>query len=325
MKYAYYPGCSLERSARSYHTSTVSVAEKLGLEFQEVEDWNCCGATEYVSLNLLPAYALVARNLALASRMTGADKLVAPCSACYVNLRKTDSYMQSSPELTDKVNEALEAGELHYKPGSVAPRHLLEVMLDDVGLDAISEKVTRPLEGLKVLPYYGCLVVRPTFEDEFDDPEYPMSLDRVLEALGAEVVEFSLKAHCCGGHMTQISKETALEVLYNLLNSAQETGAHALVTLCPMCQLNLDAYQDAVNKEYGSNINMPILYFTQLMGLAFGMTEKEMDIGSELVSAKEALGHIGEKQEKKKKKKRRKRRDSKELPMPSLTTNGETA
>lgn len=318
MKYAYYPGCSLARNARAYHQSTLAVAERLGLELEEIDDWNCCGATEYVSVDLLGSYALSARNLALASGMGPLRALVAPCSACYVNLHKTDRYMSDSPALAAQVNAALAAGGMMYRPGDVAPKHLLEVIVDDVGIDAIADLVTRPLKGLRVIPYYGCLVVRP---EGYDNPEYPTSMDRLLEALGAEVVDFTMKAACCGGHMTQIRRETALEVLQTLVRNATGTGGHLMATVCPMCQLNVDAYQSAVNREFGTDYQLPVLYFTQLMGLAFGMSETELGIGTEFVSARAALDHIG-KEEEGDKKPKKKRRDKAELPMPALTLNG---
>ncbi|MEA3352065.1 MAG: CoB--CoM heterodisulfide reductase iron-sulfur subunit B family protein [Chloroflexota bacterium] len=316
MKYGYYPGCSLERNAYSYHQSTLAVAKPLGLEFVEVEDWNCCGATEYFAIDAIPAYALVGRNLALAAQQKGDDKqLVAPCSACFLNLKKTDHYMDESPELAEKVNTALAAGELHYEPGSVEARHLLDVIVSDVGYDAVAEKVTKPLYNLKVASYYGCMIVRPRALETFDDAECPTSMDHLMEVLGAEAVDFSMKAHCCGGHMTQISEPTAFDLIRSILKNAVDNGADTIVTLCPMCQLNLDAYQSAVNKHFGTDYNIPILYFTQLMGLAFGIPAEELGIGKELVDARSALTKIGTEAPPKPKKKRP---SKKALPMPSL-------
>ena len=292
MKYGYYPGCSLERNASSYHKSAVAVAKPLGVEFAEVDDWNCCGATEYMSLAALPAYSLIARNLALAEQLEdNGGQLIAPCSACFLNLSKTDRYMVESADLADNVNVALAAGGLHYDPGSLHVRHLLEVFVNDVGYDAIAEKVARPLYGLRIAPYYGCMIVRPGY-DAFDDLEHPTCLDTLMRALGAEVVDYALKTHCCGGHMTQISEPVALEMIRRLLKNAADYEADAIATLCPMCQLNLDAYQSNVNKHFGTDYKIPILYFTQLIGLAFGFTPREMGIGKEFVSAKPALAKI---------------------------------
>ena len=318
MKYGYYPGCSLEKNASSYHNSALAVARPLGIELQELEDWNCCGATEYISLNRTAAYSLVARNLALAeAQLEKGTELVAPCSLCFLNLSKADQYMVEDQELSTNVNTALGAGGLHYDPGTIKTRHLLHIISEDVGLDAVAARVIRPLTGLRVAAYYGCLIVRPGFQSKFDNFEYPSSLDNMMKVLGASVVDFPLKAHCCGGHMTQISQPVALDMIRRLLENASEYKADVIVTLCPMCQLNLDAYQGDVNKYFKTNYNIPILYFTQLMGLAFGLSAQELGIGKEFVDARPALGKIGVEvppaEEPKKKK-----ASKEELPMPRM-------
>jgi heterodisulfide reductase subunit B len=307
--YAYYPGCSIRSTSKAYEQSAMKVIEHLGMTFQEVEDWNCCGATEYFSINSLPAYSLVARNLSLAAEQ-GVPDLVAPCSACYLNLHKTDKYMGKFQDLNEDVNKALAAGNLSYKPGSLHIRHLLDVIVEDIGFDAIAEKTEKPLWGLRVAPYYGCLIVRP---DSKYNHEYPTHLDDLLRALGATVVDFPMKTHCCGGHMTQISEETAYELIRRILYNADEYQADAIATICPMCQMNLDVFQPQVNRMFKTDFNIPILYFTQLMGLAFGMTEKELGFGSEVVSAGAALKKISDVAPEKIKKSRR---DKKALPMP---------
>lgn len=309
--YAYYPGCSLKATAKSYDISTKIVSQELGLHFQEVDDWNCCGATEYFSLNSLPAYSLVARNLSLATE-TGAHDLVAPCSACFLNLHKTDKYMGEHADLNAQVNQALNAGGLSYQPGSLEIRHLLDVIVQDVGLETLAEKVTQPLKGLRVAPYYGCLIVRP---DSGYDPEYPTHLDALLTTLGATVVDFPLKTHCCGGHMTQISEDTAYELIRRIVHNADEYAADVIVTLCPMCQLNLDAYQPQVNRMFDTHYNLPVVYFTQMIGLAFGYAPEELGFGTEIVSATEALKKIGQQEEEESY--RPKKRDKNALPMPS--------
>lgn len=324
MKYAYYPGCSLGHSARPYDQSTNAIAERLGLDLEEIHDWNCCGATEYMSVNRSAAYALVARNLALASTQDGFDQVVAPCSACYLNLRKVEHYMGKYPELERTTNAALAAGGLSYEPGTLRVRHLIDVIVNDVGIETFRGLATHPLKGLKVAPYYGCLIVRPNLGESIDDPEYPTHLDELMEALGAEVVDFPLKAHCCGGHMTQISAETAYELIRRLLQNAQDHQADVIVTLCPMCQLNLDAYQSQVNNHFKTNFNLPVLFFTQMIGLAMGMEPEELGIGKEFVSAKAALAKVGaaEEEEPKKRRRGRKKREDKSLPMPQMTTEG---
>jgi len=197
----------------------------------------------------------------------------------------------------------------------VKVRHLLDIIVSDIGYEAVAEKVTKPLYNLRVAPYYGCLIVRPQFEDTFDDAEYPTTLDQLMQTLGATVVDFPLKAHCCGGHMTQISEEVALELIRRLLKNATDYGADTIVTLCPMCQLNLDAYQKNVNNYFGTNYHIPILYFTQLIGLAFGLPPKKLGFGKELVDAKLTLAKISAEAPEAPQKKR----PSKEaLPMPTM-------
>jgi len=321
MRYAYYPGCSLTHSAAPYDLSTRAIAAPLGLSLEEIDDWNCCGATEYISINKGAAYALVGRNLALAAKQGGTHDVVAPCSACFLNLRKVDHYMAKFPAVREMTNSALAAGDLHYEPGSVHVRHLLDVVVEDVGYDALQARVVRPLDGLRLAPYYGCLIARPQWnggsvDPRGIDPEYPTHLDRLLRSLGAEVVDFPLKTHCCGGHMTQISAETAYELIRRLLHNASEYEADIIVAACPMCQLNLDAYQSQVNRHFGTNFHLPVLYFTQMIGLAMGMAPADLGIGREIVSAASALGKIGKAAPPAPAAPARRKRDDKALPMP---------
>lgn len=292
--YLYYPGCSLSGSARAYAQSLATVLEPLGIELHEIDDWNCCGATEYLTLSPLRGQALISRNLALAeAQRNGTQTLVAPCSACYVNLAKTDRYFRESPAFRDRLNEVLAADGLHYTPGAVRVRHLLEVLIEDVGLDAIAAQVKRPLTGLRVAPYLGCLVSRPDLDRRWTEHEQPRELDRLMAALGAEVVDFPMRTACCGGHMTQISPDTAWELLRRIVDSADRQQADLLVTVCPMCQMNVDSYQGEMDRHFGAHYHMPILFFTQLIGLAFGQPAEKLGIGSEVVSARKALSRIG--------------------------------
>jgi heterodisulfide reductase subunit B len=293
-KYLLYPGCSMESSARAYYDSLKAICEPIGLELEEIDDWNCCGATEYLGISLTPAYALISRNLALASQQNNGNRtVVAPCSACYLNLAKADYYMREQPTLATHVNEALAAGGLAYKPGSLDIRHLLDVLVYDIGLDTIKSKVVRPLTGLRVAPYLGCMVPRPDYEKRWSDHEHPVELDLLLKALGAEVIDFPLKTHCCGGHMTQIGPATAFELIRRLVSSADAHEADIMATVCPMCQMNLDAYQGEANRHFGTTYKMPIVFFTQLMGVAFGLEPKNLGFGLELTSAKKAMARVG--------------------------------
>lgn len=293
-RYLLYPGCSMESSAKAYMESMNTILEPLDLHFEEIEDWNCCGATEYLGINLIPAYSLIARNLALASKQkNGTRTVVAPCSACYLNLAKADHYMDERPALGVKVNEALAAGGLHYDAGTLDVRHLIDILVYDVGLEKIRSAVVRPLYGLKVVPYMGCMLPRPDYQHRWSDHEHPTELDDLLRALGADVIDYPLTTSCCGGHMTQIGPETAFELIRRLVADADERGAQMMVTVCPMCQMNVDAYQNEMNKYFGTDYHMPILFFTQLMGLAFGREPKELGIGTELVNSRNALANIG--------------------------------
>ncbi len=283
--YTYYPGCSTaDGGAKAYGKSTLAVAKALDMELAELDDWNCCGSTPYSSVDEMASLCLSARNLALAEKR-GLD-MVTPCSSCYVTLNRTNSYLKEYPKVKAEVNEALAAAHLSYG-GTVKVRHLLDVMVNDIGYDAIRFKVKNSLDGLKVAPYYGCQIVRPRFG--FDHPEYPESLDKLVAALGAEPVPFPLKSRCCGGSLIISEEELALDLMGKLLESAKASGAECLVTVCPLCQTNLDAYQSRASKRAKANFNLPVLFFTQLMGLALGLEEKELDLRTNIVPARRAL------------------------------------
>jgi len=285
MSYAYYPGCSLETNSVAYDLSIRRVAAELELTLTDVDDWNCCGGTEYQSVDRLAACAVIARNLARVA--PDLHEVVAPCSACYLNLAKVDRLMRDDATFGNRIQESLAAGGLGYNPGRVRVRHILDVLHEDVGAESIRARVTRPLSGLRVAPYYGCQVVRPLAE--VDDPEYPRKLDELLSWLGAEVVDYPVKSHCCGGHMTQISEERALELIRRLLDSAAEYDADLIACLCPMCQLNLDAYHGRINETFQTDYHLPTVFFTQLIGVAFGMESSLLGFGQELVPAQPTL------------------------------------
>jgi heterodisulfide reductase subunit B len=288
--YLYYPGCSMEGSGRSYRESLEGILQPLGITLEEIDDWNCCGATEYLSLSTTPAYAMIARNLAIAAgAKKNGESLVAACSGCYLNLAKADHNMGEQPALGARVNDALSAGGLHYDPGTVKVRHLLEVILNDVGLDAVKAAVKKPLTGLKVAPYLGCMVPRPDLDGAYTNHEQPNDLDRLLRALGADVVDYPLKTECCGGHMNQVEPKVGLELIRRLIAEADRREAVMMVTVCPMCQINIDAYQGEMNRMFHTKYNMPIVFFTQLMGVAFGLEPKKVGVGREYTNASKPL------------------------------------
>lgn len=278
MKYAFYPGCSSENLTRGYEASLRAVAAVLGLELEPIPDWNCCGAMQYPAVSRLAAYALAARNLALVPDRC--SEVIACCSACMVNLQRVEAVMSEHADFRDKINLALEAGRLSYTPGRLAVRHILDVLVSDIGLEHIRERVTRPLVHLRVAPYYGCLLIRPMCR--LDDPEYPTTMDRLFAALGLAVTSFSLRGYCCGGHLPQINEQTGLELIHRILKNASEAGANVIAVACPVCQLNLELYQQDIKKKFRSNYNMPVLFFSQVMGLAFGLPKAVLGIDTEL-------------------------------------------
>jgi heterodisulfide reductase subunit B len=283
--YTYFPGCSSsEGGAKAYGWSTHAVSKVLDIELVELDDWNCCGSTPYSSVDELTSLCLSARNLALAEK-SGLD-LVTPCSSCYVMLNKANSYLKQYPHLKTQVDEALAAGGLKYN-GTVRVRHLLDVVTNDIGYDVISSKVKRDLSGLKVAPYYGCQVVRPRYG--FDHPESPQSLDKLIASLGAEPVSFPLKTRCCGGSLIISEEALALDLISKILNSASSNGAECLITPCPLCQTNLDAYQNKANKNSKTNFNLPVLFFTQLMGVAFGLSDEDLGLKTNIVPVEKVL------------------------------------
>jgi heterodisulfide reductase subunit B2 len=269
--YAYFPGCSLKATAKPYETSLLDVAKALDVELRELDDWNCCGATAYFSVRETLSHAISARNLAIAEKQ-GLD-VVAPCSACYLGLSKTNHYLQDFPDLKKRVDDALAAGGLTYN-GSVRVRHALEVFVQDVGIDAIEDQVKKPLDDLKVAGYAGCQMVRPY---GFDDPEVPEVLDRLTRALGGTPVDFPLASRCCGGAQVMTNQPIALAMCRELLACADGRQADVIVTTCPLCHMNLDLFQGKVNAAFGTSFHIPVVFFTQLMALAFGLGRTGID------------------------------------------------
>jgi len=284
VRYLYFPGCSLEATARGYALSTQAICQLLGIEFLELEDWNCCGATAFYSIDELLALSLAGRNLALAEK-EGQD-LVVSCSGCYITLEKANATLRDYPPLKAQVDEVLAEAGLEYH-GGVKVRHFLEVLINDIGLEAIKANVKKELRGLRVAPYYGCQIVRPSLG--FDHPEFPQSLDRLIESLGADVIPFPLKSRCCGGPLIVPQEKLALDLMHKLLRAADANGAQCLATVCPLCQMNLDLYQSKVNSKYKTNYELPVLFFTQLVGVAYGLDPKRLGLEMNIVSPRKVL------------------------------------
>jgi len=281
MKYVYYPGCSLKSTGKPYEESILSVFRALDVEIEELKDWNCCGATAYMAVDELKSFSLCARNFALAVKQYGGSKdepvqMLVPCTACYSLLLKTQRYMEENPEVGRVVNAALK--EIGYDSeglaGKVRIRHPLDVLANDIGAERIKEKVKKPLTGLKVIPYYGCLLVRPYAT--FDDPYNPTSMDRLIRALGAEPVDWALKTRCCGGTLSGTIQGVGMRLGYLLLKEASRKGGELLLNGCPLCQFVLECFQDDMNNRFQYKVHIPVAYFSQLMGKAFDLSDREV-------------------------------------------------
>ncbi|HJW98240.1 MAG TPA: CoB--CoM heterodisulfide reductase iron-sulfur subunit B family protein [Candidatus Bathyarchaeia archaeon] len=291
MKYAYFPGCSVEASAQEYEKSTMAVNKVLGIELIEIPDWNCCGSIDAVhAYNPKLSLSLSARNFSIAEGMN--LDIVTLCSACFFTLSRAGKMLREDSDLKCAVNKIINDAGLK-STGEVKVRHYLDVLANDVGFEKIAQNVKIPLKGLKVAPYYGCLLVRPPQIVSFDDPEHPKSMDRIVEALGGESMHYNDKTRCCGASLVLTDESVMLEMTKDILLSAKNLGADCIVTPCPMCHFNLDAKQKEIESHYGLKINMPILYFTQLMGIAFGLGSKELGLNRNIVSPSRILEKLG--------------------------------
>ena len=287
ISYAYYPGCSSEATAKGLDLSAQAIARPLDFELIEIEDWTCCGSTPYSSLDRGESVVIAARNLALAEK-TGYD-LVTPCSSCFVVLNSANHELKENPQLMAQVNEALAAADLEYH-GHVRVRHLTEALVTDITPEILASRVEKSLDGLKVAAYYGCQQVRPDFG--FDNPELPTSIDSLVTSLGAEAVPFPMKNRCCGGSLIIPEEAMALGMIRKVLANAVANEAQCIVTPCPLCQLNLDAYQSRVNSAFKTKFNIPILFVTQLIGLALGIGAKSLGLDRNIVSPEPVLDYI---------------------------------
>jgi len=278
MNYLYFPGCSLKSTGRAYEESLLETFTTLGSPLSELEDWNCCGATAYMAVSELKAFALCARNFALAEKQSCQQSncdLVVPCAACYLGLVKARKYMEEYPKTRAKVQKALGAAGLTYE-GRANIRHPLDVLLKDIGAENIKSKATRSLDGLRVACYYGCQLVRPYAL--FDDGHHPSTMDTLLQALGAKTVDWPLKTRCCGGSLTGTIQDVGLRLSQVILTEAIKRGANVVATACPLCQFNLECYQKEMSNRFHENVDIPVVYFTQLTGLALGIEPRRLGL-----------------------------------------------
>lgn len=286
MRYAYYPGCSAHSTARDMHESAIAVACLLGIEMVEIKGWSCCGATAAHQTDRVMAAALPAANLLLSKEM-GLDTVV-NCAACYNRMKTSNHEVSSSPAMRSKVAEAI--GKEY--DGSVAVRHFVEVLLQDVGVDKLRKRFRRSLNGLKVACYYGCFLVRPHDVTGFDDPENPTSLDRLVMAMGGESLDWPYKVECCGGGLNLTRTDVVIKLSGSIIEMARASGADCIAVACPMCQASLDLRQKDIEKEIGKKFDMPVVYITQLLGLCLGIPVKELGLNRLMVDPDAILQSI---------------------------------
>ena len=282
-KVAYYQGCSLEGLASEYDLSTRAVCEALGIELVEIPDWNCCGSTPAYSRGPLLSGALAGRNLAIAAQQ-GCDVVMTPCPGCLKSL-KGALKLHGDPKNRDTF---LDLVGIPFD-GRIKAVSVLQLLYEKAGVEVIKARVTQPLSNLTIVPYYGCLLSRPPQFAQFDDPENPVSMDRLLEAVGAKVPDFPYKTECCGATHGVTRNEIVCRLSGRLLDMASRLGAQAIAATCPLCQQNLDLRQQQVSRYCGREFNLPVLYITQVIGLALGIDPKKLGIHKLFVSADSLL------------------------------------
>ncbi len=285
--YAFYPGCSSQKmaSASNFETSIQVMLDKLGIQLNEIPDWNCCGASiGYGEGGVLPRLAISARNLALSEKHLPGQDLVSGCPACWLATRETAERLHESESLMADANEALKEVGLNLK-GNVKARHIVEVLVEDVGFENMKAQVVKPLEGLKVAGYVGCQTNRPfgIAGESFENPQY---LDKMIETVGAEVASgFDQKVTCCGGALAFSEPDKSQKQIRDIVESAYDNGAEMIVTPCQLCQANVEIYQSEINKKQGTKFSMPVVYYSQLMTIAYGGSAKDAGLNGQLIRA----------------------------------------
>lgn len=281
MKFSYYPGCTMYEQAKNFEKSTLESARSLGLELEEMEDWQCCGAVyPLVTDNLFPLVS-AARNLATAEK-AGHD-MVTLCSACHQVHKRTQHLARSDQESREKLETFME----EKLPGKIQVRHFIEVLRDQVGFDRLAEKAGDRLSGLRVAPYYGCLLLRPEDEMQFDDPEAPRIMSHLISSVGAEPVEFPQQIECCGAYLSLNRTDLARRRVERIVAGARDRGAQVLMVSCPLCQYNLD-YLQPEDPE-----SLPVLYFTQILALGLGLDEEVCDFDLHRLDPRRVLSGAG--------------------------------
>lgn len=271
MKLSYYPGCSMHATGKDFDESLKAVCVALGVELKELADWNCCGASATHTADPEVSYNLSMRNLSMAEKL--GNDLVTACPACFTHLKHGQHEAKARGGKSD-------AGAFN---GTIRPRHLLDVVHEDIGMDAVAGLVKNKLKGLKPVSYYGCLMVRPPEVVEMDNAENPMFMDDVMEAVGAEPIDWSFKTDCCGGSLSIPRADVVVSLVSKLYAEALDAGANCIVTACPLCHVNVDSRQAQAGQALGVQLNMPVFYFTELMGVAFGLSDYPKWLGRHIV------------------------------------------
>lgn len=283
-KVGYYPGCSLHGSSLEYGMSIRAIADKIGLELIEPKGWICCGTTPAHSTDHLLSTVMPMKSLSCVEQ-SGQTYVTVPCPSCFTRMRTALHDVETDPELREQVE-----AKLKYTPSpELKVDHLLTTIAEQVGPNRVAAAVTRPLNGLKVVCYYGCVITRPPELTGATEYEYPMSMDRLMQAIGAETLDWSYKTECCGVSLMFTQLPMVMDMTHEILDNAKEVGAQAVVVACPLCQVNLDARQQQTGEEYGQDYGLPILYFTQLMGLAFGLPPASLGLDKHSVNPEPLL------------------------------------
>ncbi len=283
MEIPYYPGCTLNTKAKGFDNSARASARELGLELVELEEWNCCGATFPLLVDNMLDLAGPAQVL-ISARQAG-QRLAVACSTCYNVLKRTNRVIREDEDSREKLNFFLDAD----YGGDLEVLDLLQILRDEIGFDNVKEAVKKPLSGLKVAAYYGCMVLRPPAEVAYDDPENPHALDDLITALGAEAVDYSHQGECCGAYLAVKSAEVTAEMSFTILASAQRSGAELVVANCPLCQFNLDRMQKTMGSRHTGFQPIPVLYFTQLLGIALGLDSEGFELDRHYVDPRSLL------------------------------------
>jgi heterodisulfide reductase subunit B2 len=289
MKVSYFPGCTLNTTGKGFDNAVRASTAAVGLELVELPNWNCCGATYPLIVDNMLELAAPAHVLVAARDANTGSTVTTACTTCYNVLKRTNKFIREHEEERERINAFIEA-EYH---GEVEVKDILHLLRDEVGFDAVQEKVQKPLKDLKVACYYGCMVLRPPAEVAYDDPDHPQSLDNLMAALGATPADYPHKNECCGAYLAVSAPDVTREMVYTILKSAQAAGAEAMVTNCPLCQFNLDKQQAVMRQFRAGYQSIPVFYFSQLMGLALGLDASNYGWERHYIDARPLLNERG--------------------------------